>query len=83
MSHKDNKKKDNQTDNKKRDNNYYLSFGIGFGLIGGSLFATIIGSVFGLIGDSSFPMVMAFSPAIGMIVGIVVGAIMDSNKNKK
>ena len=69
--------------NINKDKNSYVSFGAGFGLLGGSLFVIIIGLVFGLIGDSIFPIVMALGPAFGMLFGIVIGAVMDYNKNKE
>jgi len=69
--------------NIKKDKNFYVNFGVGFGLLGGSLFAIIIGFVFGLIGDSTFPIVMSLGPGFGMLFGIVIGAVMDYNKNKE
>ncbi len=69
--------------NINKDNNSYVSFGVGFGLLGGSLFAIIIGLVFGLIGDSIFTIVMALGPAFEMLFGIVIGAVIDYNKNKE
>ncbi|QGU96831.1 hypothetical protein GOM49_10225 [Clostridium bovifaecis] len=76
--------KDNSYNNKNQenDNNHYVGFGVGLGLIGGSLFATVIGIVFGLMGDSLFPMVIGIGAGFGMLLGIVIGAVMDYNKNK-
>lgn len=71
------------SDKNNNDNNYYLSLGVGFGLVGGSLFATIIGFVFGLMGDSLFLILMGLGPSFGMLIGIVIGIIMDYNKNKQ
>lgn len=64
----------NNKDNKK---NYYLSIGIGYGLLGGALSAIIIGIFV------ETPLVWAFAPGLGMLIGIIIGAIMDENKNKK
>ncbi|WP_201259885.1 hypothetical protein [Tissierella sp. P1] len=84
MSKRNNTNKDNSYNNKNQenDNNHYVSFGVGVGLIGGCLFATVIGVVFGLMGDNLFPMVMALASGFGMLMGIVIGAVMDNNKNK-
>ena len=61
----------------KNNKNYYLSYGIGFGLLGGSFIAILLG----LFLDT--PLVWAFAPGFGMLAGIMIGIIMDSNKNKK
>lgn len=61
----------NNQDNKK---NYYLSLGIGYGLLGGALSAIIIGMIL------ETPLVWAFTPGLGMLFGIIIGAIMDENK---
>lgn len=66
--------------NKKQDNNdrnSYLGFGVAFGLLGGAVFSSLVGMSF------EFPMIWAFGPGLGMIIGIVIGLIMDSNKNKE
>jgi len=66
--------------NKKQDNNDrnpHVDFGITFGLLGGAAFSTIVGMFF------EFPLIWAFGPGFGMLIGIVIGAIMDLNKNKK
>gem|GEM_PF-1341159 len=85
--------------NKKQDNNdrnSYVGYGVGFGLIGGSIFSTIIligGSIFStiiLIGGSNFPtiaemiyefpLIWALGPSFGMLIGIIIGSIIDLNK---
>ncbi|NLK10781.1 MAG: hypothetical protein GX317_07500 [Staphylococcus equorum] len=49
--------------NQNHDNkNYYLSFGIAFGLLGGALFAIFIGMFI----DS--PLIWAFAPGLGMLM---------------
>lgn len=66
--------------NKGQDNNdrnSYVGFGIAFGLLGGAVFAIIVGMFF------KFPLIWAFGPGFGMMIGIVIGAIMDLNKNKE
>lgn len=66
--------------NKKQDNNKknsYVGFGIVFGLLGGAVFSSIVGIFF------EFPLIWAFGPGSGMLIGIVIGSIMDSNKNKE
>lgn len=69
---------EDDNNNKNHDNkNYYLSFGIAFGLLGGTLFAIIIGMFI------DFPLIWAFAPGLGMMTGIVIGAIMDGNKDKE
>lgn len=65
-------------ENNNRDNKYYhLSLGIVFGLLGGALSAIIIGIFL------KTPLIWAFAPGIGMLIGIITGAIMDANKNKE
>lgn len=61
----------------KNNKNHYLSYGIGFGLLGGAFLAVLLG----LFLDT--PLVWAFAPGFGMLAGIIIGIIMDSNKNKK
>lgn len=65
--------------NRKQDNNSnsYVGFGVGFGLLGGAVFSTIVGMFF------KFPLIWAFGPGFGMLIGIIIGSIMDSNKNKE
>lgn len=62
----------------KNNNKYsYIGFGISFGLIGGALTAVIINLFI------ETPLVWAFTPGFGMLIGIIIGAIIDHNKNKK
>lgn len=61
----------------KNNKNYYLSYGIGFGLLGGVFLAVLLGLFL------ETPLVWAFAPGFGMLAGIIIGTIMDSNKNKK
>jgi hypothetical protein len=61
----------------KNNKNYYLSYGIGFGLLGGFFLAVLLGLFL------ETPLVWAFAPGFGMLAGIIIGTIMDSNKNKK
>ncbi len=58
----------------KNDVSSYVGYGVAFGLIGGALFSSIIGMFF------RFPLIWAFGPGFGMLIGIVVGAVMDSNR---
>jgi len=65
--------------NKKQDTNdrnSYVGFGVAFGLLAGAVFSSIVG-IF------EFPLIWAFGPGLGMLIGIVIGSIMDSNKNKE
>lgn len=59
------------------DRNSHVGFGVGFGLLGGAAFSTIVGMFF------KFPLIWASGPGFGMLIGIVIGSIMDSNKNKE
>jgi len=52
--------------NKDRDN-YYMAYGVGFGLL--------LGNVLGVIFDN-----IAIWAGVGMLLGIVIGAVMDSNE---
>ena len=60
----------------KNNRNYYLSYGIIFGLLGGAFLAVLLGLFF------DTPLVWAFAPGFGMLAGIIIGIIMDSNKIK-
>jgi len=67
----------NNDSSEKQDKNEarsYVGYGVAFGLIGGALFSSIIGMFF------RFPLIWAFGPGFGMLIGIVVGAVMDSNR---
>ena len=66
--------------NKKQDNNdrnSHVGLGVAFGLLGGTAFSTIGGMFF------EFPLIWAFGPGFGMLTGIVIGSIIDLNKNKR
>lgn len=66
--------------NKRQDNNdrnSHVGFGVAFGLLGGAAFSTIVGMFF------EFPLIWAFGPGVGMLIGIVIGSVMDLNKNKE
>lgn len=66
--------------NKKQNNNdrnSYVGYGVAFGLLGGAVFSTIVGMFF------EFPLIWAFGPGVGMLIGIVIGSIMDTNKNNE
>lgn len=68
---------DKKNIDKKQDQNNrnsHVGFGIGFGLLGGAAFSTIVGMFF------EFPLIWAFGPAIGMLIGIVIGVMMDKNE---
>lgn len=69
-----------KNNNKKEDNKYknsYVGYGVAFGLLGGAALSTIIG----IFLETS--LIWAFGPGLGMLVGIVIAVIMDSNKNKE
>lgn len=62
---------------KNKDNNNqasYITYGVAFGLIGGSIVTTIVGLFL------ETPLVWAFGPGLGMLIGIIIGSIMDLNK---
>lgn len=59
----------------KNNKNYYLGYGISFGLLGGSLLGVILNIIF------ETPLVWAFTPGIGLIIGMTAGIMMDA-KNK-
>ena len=65
------------TDKNNNERNSYIGYGVGFGLLGGA----ILSSLFGMFFDST--LIWAFGPGIGMMIGIVIGTIMDYNKNTK
>ena len=54
--------------------NSSVGFGVGFGLLGGAAFSTIIGMFF------DFPLIWAFGPGFGMLIGLVIGIMMDKIK---
>lgn len=65
------------TDKNNNERNSYIGYGVGFGLLGGAILSSLIGMFF----DST--LIWAFGPGIGMMIGIVIGTIMDYNKNTK
>ncbi len=65
------------TDKNNNEKNSYIGYGVGFGLLGGAIFSSLIGMFF----DST--LIWAFGPGIGMMIGIVIGTIMDYNNNTK
>ncbi len=78
---------DKNNNNKKQDNNdrnSCVGYGVGFGLVGGSIFSTIVligGSNFPAIAEMiyEFPLIWALGPLFGILIGIVIGSIMDLN----
>lgn len=59
------------------DRNSFVGFGVAFGLLGGAVFSSIVGMFF------DFPLIWAIGPGLGMLIGIVIGSIIDSNKFKE
>lgn len=60
----------------KNNKNYYLSYGIGFGLLGGALLGVILNTIF------ETPLVWVFTPGLGLVIGMTAGIMMDAkNKN--
>lgn len=55
---------------KNNKDNYYLSFGIGFGLL--------LGGAVGLMFNN-----IAMGSGIGVLIGIIIGTMIDSWKSKK
>lgn len=71
---------DHENKNKKPDSsskNSYVGYGVSFGLLGGAAFSTIFGMLY------DFPLIWAFGPGFGLLIGIIIGAVMDSNRNQK
>jgi len=62
---------------KQQDRNTYVGMGISFGLMGGAALSTIIGLLF------DFPLIWAFGPGFGMLMGILIGSVMDSKRNNE
>lgn len=63
-------------ENNKNNKNSYIGFGFGFGLLMGALISVIIGAF------TKSTLAWAFAPGLGMLIGIITGAILDSNKSK-
>lgn len=61
----------------EKNKNIYLSYGIGFGLLGGALLSVILGMFF------KSPFIWGVTPGIGMVVGMIIGISLDANKNKE
>ena len=64
--------KNNDNENNK---NLYLSYGTSFGLLAGTITASILGMLFETI------LVWAITPGFGLLAGIIIGMMMDANKN--
>lgn len=83
MHMKDNDEKNRQDKSHKnakegeQERSSHVGLGISFGLLGGAAFSTIIGLLF------EFPLIWAFGPGFGMLMGIVIGAVMDSNERNR
>ena len=70
-------KKGRDKQSKENNQQSYIAYGVAFGLLGGS----ILSSLAGLLFDT--PLVWAFCPGIGLMIGIIIGIVMDANKNKE
>lgn len=66
--------KNNDNENNK---NQYLSYGVIFGLLTGALATVIIGMFV------KTPLIWTITPGIGLLIGIIIGIIMDANKNNQ
>lgn len=64
-------KKDVQEKQESNDRHSSIGFGVAFGLIGGAVLSTVVGLFF------KFPLIWAFGPGFGLMVGIVIASIMD------
>ena len=71
-----NKNDRHRKQDENHDKNAYVGYGITFGLLVGAAFSTFIGLFF------DFPLFWGFGHGYGMLIGTVIGAIMDLNKNK-
>jgi uncharacterized membrane protein len=69
--------KEQKKETKQKDRNSYVGMGISFGLMGGAALSTIIGLLF------DFPLIWAFGPGFGMLMGILIGSVMDSKRNNE
>ncbi|UOQ85759.1 hypothetical protein [Gracilibacillus salinarum] len=63
--------------NKNNNKNLYVGYGVAFGLLGGAVFSTVVEMFI------KTPIIWAFGPGLGMLIGIVIGTIMDSTKGEK
>lgn len=70
------KKNNINKDKDNKDDNTCLGYGVAFGLLAGAIFSSIVGVIF------EFPLIWAFGPGFGVLIGIVVGSVMDSNKSE-
>lgn len=70
------------SNNQKKDKNHYLGLGIGFGLITGSAMGVLFTSVFNGI-ETGRIFAIPIGAALGMLVGIVVGTLIDSNNRNE
>ncbi|HSR03070.1 MAG TPA: hypothetical protein VLM88_00580, partial [Proteiniclasticum sp.] len=63
-----NNKNDTNNIEDNNEENSHVAYGVAFGLIGGAAFSSIVGLLF------EFPLIWAFGPGFGMLIGIVIGA---------
>ena len=56
------------------DRSPYMGYGVAFGLLGGAVFSSVVGMFF------KFPLIWAFGPGIGVLLGIVIGSLLNPNK---
>ena len=61
----------------EKNENEYLSYGIGFGLLGGALLAVILGGFF----DTLFG--WFFAPGFGLLLGTLIGIKLDTYKKNE
>ena len=71
----------NENSGKKNDGeDYYLALGMILGLIGGAA----VGLVFLLVTDIfPFPRCVPFFAGVGMLIGLVVGVVLDRRRSSK
>lgn len=62
---------------KMNNKNKYLIYGINFGLLCGALLAIILGVFFDNL------LIWGITPGFGMLVGLVIGNIIDSTRDKR
>lgn len=63
--------------NKKNDEeNETLAYGLSFGLLGGTVLASLLFAI------TNSPLVWAFGPGFGLLIGLIISTFMEQNKKK-
>ena len=59
---------------KKKNEENYLAYGMSFGLLGGTVFSSLLFVI------TKSPLVWAFGPGFSLLIGLVVGTLIGNNK---